>query len=106
MIMHTKNYNSHLLNIDELIITLQKRRSKLINILDIDRKTLDLRAQSGFSEERLIKCDISIPIIIDGEYGVLDGRHRIFKAFLFNKRHILIKLATNNDIMNCIVKPV
>lgn len=104
--MHTKSYHGITLDIDKLIEILKDRPNHSFRIDEFDWSSIDIRKQSGFSEKRYINCDIDVPIIIDEKRGIIDGRHRLLKRLLFNKKHTVVKIAHQLDLLNCVVKDV
>ena len=66
-----------------------------INVLVVDiYKTVQRHIEEEYIEEdwvRVRNADLSYPILINDVHGVVDGVHRIAKAYKTNKRYIKAK---------------
>lgn len=52
---------------------------------------------------RIIKSDLRYPIIINEKYKIIDGMHRLAKAFLNNKTNIKAYIINNKIMKKCII---
>lgn len=69
-----------------------------------DLKGISRLANTGFSSKRYDACDTSIPGIVDKHNNLLDGRHRACKLWDNGYCTIPVKLATDEDIQQCIMQ--
>jgi hypothetical protein len=83
--MHTKSYGGRTIDIDKLLEIVKHHVPINKEITSLDLSTIDITRNSGFSEKRFRNADITKPIIVDYNYGIVDGRHRILKSLLSNK---------------------
>lgn len=90
--MHTKTYCNRLINVDKLLEFITENYYSAINkeITSLDLSTISITRDSGFSEERFKNADITKPILVDYNYEIIDGRHRILKSLLQNKSIISV----------------
>lgn len=52
---------------------------------------------------RIIKADLNYPIILDPDYNVVDGVHRLSKAYLQNKKYIKTYVFNKNLMRKFII---
>ena len=63
------------------------------------------KGPSGWHEERITNCDLTIPIIVtetDGRLTILDGIHRLEKAIRLNLVNIPAKVIDETLLEKCI----
>jgi len=76
----------------------------------IEKKVVDLVSRvaktkkTGFSRDRMAKVNTESPIIIDDQDFVLDGRHRLLRADEEGRDTIKCRVATREQIQQCIKK--
>lgn len=99
--MHTKTLG------DGTLINIDKLQALIIGVsLPIyikDLKGLSRLANTGFSSKRYDECDTNIPGIVDKHNNLLDGRHRAYKLWDNGYCTMPVKLATDEDIEQCII---
>lgn len=101
--MHTKSYNDKIINIDKLTELTKDYVPINKEITSLDLTTIDITKVSGFSEKRFKEANISEPIIVDYNYGIIDGRHRLLKSLLKNKSIISVIRVDKKVIMDCVL---
>lgn len=99
--MHTKSYGDRTIDIDKLLQITKDYVPINKEITSLDLSTIDITRNSGFSERRYKKADITIPILVDYNYGIVDGRHRILKSLLSNKSIISVIRVERQTILRC-----
>lgn len=71
-----------------------------ITEIPVERLQGDLRLRPGddWSEKKVQQADFKFPIIVDQDYHVLDGRHRIEKSKRLGRKTIKVQMATPEQI--------
>jgi hypothetical protein len=88
-------------DVDEIIkwINEKKLKPRRVNVNRIHYYGLNRSSTTGFSKRRYKNCDIKIPIIVTSDYGLIDGRHRLFKAIEKGRKTIRIIMIDFNELM-------
>lgn len=99
---HTKTMpDGSIIDILKLNSLLNKRKAISVSIEKIKFPSKSKR--SGYSDKRFREADISLPLIINKDGFLIDGRHRFFKILESKLKKFRVKVATDQDITKVVI---
>lgn len=84
MFMYAKTIKSKKIKVSDLIHKLKTKNWDNLSPLEVIKN----KSLSSSNYERIRKANLRYPIIIDAKNNIIDGMHRLSKAYLLNKKYI------------------
>ena len=99
MFMYTKTISSHKIKINKLLPQIKIKDWDNVSPIQVIKN----KSISPNDYNRIINADLRYPIIITKNYKVIDGMHRLSKAYLKKKKHIRSYIIDKNTMKKFII---